>query len=320
MSGMGGDLGSRTSVLLEAEPWVESMLGIDSDPPRRRLQRAEFHLVRPSDHDRILELVTAFDPHVIVHLSVWEPFSRAAPKQATTLTDQAALSILGAVAECRALESIVVRSGVEVYGRARGSLTRPDESAPVAPTSQFGRNLAAVEATANAIGQRIGVPVATVRLGAVVGPHVPSPLGRLLRMPAVPFSVLADPPFAVAEDVECARAFVAAARRRLSEPVNVLNNGAITVLQAIRRGRRLPIPLIGPEWRVAKLVSGLFGAPIPDHVLETLHRGHLADNGRMQELVGFTPSSSTVDVIDRLYRWPSVIHVPARRPMAEQVA
>ena len=86
-----------------------------------------------------------------------------------------------------------MRSGVEVYGRARGSLTRPDESAPVAPTSQFGRNLAAVEATANAIGQRIGVPVAAVRLGAVVGPHVPSPLGRLLRMPAVPFSVLADP-------------------------------------------------------------------------------------------------------------------------------
>src|SRR6478736_6496682 len=98
---MGGDLGSRTAALLEDEPWVDAMLGMDTDPPRRRLHRSEFHLVRPSDHDRILDAVT----------------------------------------ECRALESIVVRSGVEVYGRARGSLTRPDESAPVAPTSQFGRNL-----------------------------------------------------------------------------------------------------------------------------------------------------------------------------------
>ena len=145
-----------------------------------------------------------------------------------------------------------MRSGIEVYGRGRGAPTRPDESAAVAPTCEFGRTLAEIEATAHDIGRRIGVPVAAVRLGSVLGPHVPSPLGRLLRMPFVPFSVLADPPFAVVEDVECARAFVAAAERRLDEPVNVLANGAITALQAIRRGRRIPIPLIGPEWRLAK--------------------------------------------------------------------
>lgn len=320
VSGMGGDLGSRVATLLEAESWVGPMLGIDTDPPRRRLNRAEFHLARPDDHDRILEFVTAFNPHVIVHVSVWEPFSRAAPELATTLTRQAARSILGAVAECRALESIVVRSGIEVYGRAAGSPTRPDESAPVAPTSQFGRNLAEVEATADDIGNRIGVPVSAVRLGSVVGPHVPSPLGRLLRMTAVPFSLLADPPFAVAEDVECARAFVAAAARRLAEPVNVVNSGAITVLQAIRRGRRIPVPLIGPEWHVARLISRMLGAPIPDHVLETLHRGLLADNGRMEELLGFRAEATTADVIDRLYAWPSVIHIPAARPMTEGIA
>ena len=139
----------------------------------------------------------------------------------------------------------------------------------------------------------------------VLGPHVPSPLGRLLRMPAVPFSVLADPPFAVVEDVETARAFVAAARDRLDEPVNVMANGAITALQATRRGRRIPIPLVGPEWRLARVISEMLGAPIPDHVLETLHRGRLADNSRMRELLGFTPATTTVEVIDKLYAWPS---------------
>src|SRR4029078_7028119 len=88
-----------------------------------------------------------------------------------------------------------------------------------------------------------------------------------------------------------------------------------TVLQAIRRGRRLPIPLVGPEWHVARVVSGLFGAPPPDHGMETIRRGHLADNPQMADLLGFTTRSSTVDVIDRLYRWPSVIHVAAVRPM-----
>jgi len=316
VTGMGGDLGSRVATLLEREDWVGDLLGIDADPPRRRLQRAKFHLASASDHDRIVDLVTAFDPHVVVHLSVWEPFSRANPKLARTLTNEAAISFLGAVAECRSLESLVVRSGIEVYGRARGTATRPDESAAIAPTCEFGHMLADIEQTATELGRRVGVPVSPVRLGGVLGPHVPSPLGRLLRMPVVPFSVLADPPFAVVEDVEAARGFVAAAGRRLAEPVNVLSNGAITALQAIRRGSRIPYPLIGPDWRLARLVSELCGAPIPEHVLETLHRGRLADNGRMRELLGFAAPGTTVEVIDKLYAWPSVVHVPAQRQVA----
>jgi UDP-glucose 4-epimerase len=316
VSGMGGDLGSRVAVQLEAEPWVDRLLGIDTDPPRRRLDRAEIHLATPRDHDRISSLILAFNPHVVVHLSVWEPSSRAAPRLAKHLTEAAAVSMLGAVAECRALESIVVRSGVEVYGRSRGNPTRPEESAPVAPTCEFGRTLAQVEDTARNIARRIGVTLAAVRLGMVVGPHVPSPLGRLLRMPAVPCSALADPPFSVVEDVETARAFVAAARRQIDEPVNVTANGAITAFQAIRRGGRLPIPLFGPEWWIARRASELLGAPIPDHVMEALHRGRLANNTRMRDLLGFASSTTTVDLIDQLYRWPTIIHTPARRQVA----
>ena len=128
--------------------------------------------------------------------------------------------------------------------------------------------------------------------------------------------MLADPPFAVVEDIEVARAFVAAAQRRLAEPVNVVANGAITALQAARRGRRIPVPLVGPDWRIARIVSGLLGAPIPDHVLETLHRGRLADNSRMGELLGFTPTATTMDVIDKLYTWPTVVRIPARKAVA----
>jgi UDP-glucose 4-epimerase len=316
VSGMGGDLGSRVAVALEQEEWVGELVGIDVDPPRRRLYRADFHLITPVEHDRIVDTIIAFNPHVVVHISVWEPNSRANPAAARQLTDDSATSILGAAAECRALESLIVRSGTEIYGRAHGAPTRPDESAAIDPTCEYGHMLAGIERTAIAIGRRIGVSVGAIRMGTVLGPHVASPLGRVLRMPAVPFSVLADPPFAVVEDVVVARAFVAAAERRLTEPVNVVNNGAITALQAARRGRRIPIPLVGPDWAIARAISGLLGAPIPDHVLETLHRGRLADNGRMQELVGFQPSSTTMDVIQKLYDWPTVIRTPARKAVA----
>ena len=47
------------------------------------------------------------------------------------------------------------------------------------------------------------------------------------------------------------------------QPVNVVASGAITCLQAIRRGRRVPLPLIGPEWRIARTMSYLLGLADP---------------------------------------------------------
>jgi UDP-glucose 4-epimerase len=311
VSGMGGELGSRVASLLEDEPWVGSLEGIDVDPPRRRLRRAVFHRIVPGQHDRTVETVTKFDPHVVVHIAVWEPHARASTATARSLTDDAVTSILGAAAECRALESIVVRSGIEIYGRARGSVTRPSESEPRDPTSEYGRMVAEIEQTARAIGRRVGVSVGKLRLATVLGPHVPSALGRVLRMPAVPFSAVSNPPFAVIHQHDAAEAFVRAAKVRLDEPLNIVAPGAITAYQAIRRGHRVPVPLVGPEWAIARGLTYLAGAPIPDHVLEMFHRGRLADNSRAREVLGFAPATTTSDVIDQLYRWPTVIHQPA---------
>lgn len=316
VSGMGGELGTRVASLLEDEAWVGSLEGIDADPPRRRLRRAVFHRIVPGQHDRIVHEVTRFNPHILVHLAVWEPHARAAPATARRLTDDAATSILGAAAECRALEAIVVRSGIEIYGRRTGSVTRPGEGVPVDPTSEYGHMVAEIEETAAKTGARVGVAVGNLRLAPVLGPHIPSPIGRFLRMPAVPFSALADPPFAVIHQQDAADAFVRAARARLAEPLNIVAPGAITAWQAIRRGRRLPVPLVGPEWLLARGLTYMSGTPVPDHLLELLHRGRLADNSRAREVLGFAPATTTLDVIDQLYRWPSIVHVPARQQVA----
>ncbi len=313
VSGMGGELGSLVASLLEAEPWVGPVLGIDVDPPRRRLRRSEFHLIEPSDRPRIVDVVTNFDPHVLIHLAVWEPDARAGTTLAKRLTHEAASSILAAAAECRSLESIVVRSGIEIYGRGRGSLTRPDEDAATRPTSEYGRMVAEIEATAQRVGQRIGVAVSALRLAPVLGPHVPSPLGRMLRQPVVPFSMLADSPFAVILDSDAARAFVAAAAQRPEGPLNVVAPGAITTMQAIRRGRRLPMPLVGPEWRVIRQLSYLFGAPMPEHVMELIHRGRLADGAKLISTLGISPHVTTQDVIDRLFQWEAIVRIPSKQ-------
>jgi UDP-glucose 4-epimerase len=313
---MGGELGSLVALLLESEPWVGALMGIDVDPPRRRLRKAEFHRIEPANRSRIVDVVTKFNPHVLIHLAVWEPDARVGTTAARQFTSDAATAVFGAVAECPALESIVVRSGIEVYGRARNSLTRPSEIVRTHPTSEFGRMLERLEQSARAVGDRVGVAVGTLRLAPVLGPHVPSPLGRLLRQPAVPFSALADPPFTVVEDRDAARAFVAAARKRIDEPVNVVAPGAITALQAIMRGRRVPVPLVGPEWAVVRRLSHVLGAPVPEHVMEVMHRGRLADGSHAMDALGVTTTSSAATIVDRLYKWPTVIRVPAAKAVA----
>ena len=145
--------------------------------------------------------------------------------------------------------------------------------------------LADVEPTAVSVAAAVRrVTVGSLRLAPVLGPHIPSPLGRLLRMPAVPFSALADPPFAVIHQHDVGRGI--RGRRSLHASTSRSTSslpGAITALQAIRRGRRLPVPVIGPDWAIARALTYLSGAPVPDHVLEMFHRGRLADNGRARE-------------------------------------
>ena len=305
ITGMGGELGTRVANLLEAdETWTEIM-GMDGYPPRRRITRTAFHRVDPVDRRKAVHLVREFDPEVVVHLGVYEPNAHFDPTTARLGSAGSAASVLGAAASCPGLRAIVVRSGIEVYGRRRGAPTRPDESAPVDPTTPWGRSLAHAEAVAAEAGQLAGVPVTFVRCAPVVGPSFPSPLGRYLRLPVVAVSPLVELPFAVLHQEDAAHALLAAAHARHDGPLNVVGPGAVTASQAVRRGGRVPVPVLGPGWWAAAATAELLGAPLPPHTRELLTRGGVADGARARAVLGVEPRP-TEDVVDQLYRWGEV--------------
>lgn len=309
ITGMGGELGTRVALLLEPDPQIGELLGIDVDPPRRRLRRAAFRRVDPRDRRRVVDIVREFAPTVVIHLGVYEPHARSGPRTSRERTLTGSIAALGAAADGGALEHVVLRSGIEVYGRRRGAPIVPDESVPPDPTSPFGHTLMRAEAVAVSAGEAAGIPVTALRMAPLVGPHFPSPLGRYLRMPVVPVSLLADPPFSMLHQEDAARAIVAALGRRHDGPVNVVGSGAVTASQAALKGRRLPLPLVGPEWAVARRIAEFVGAPVPEHVLELMHRGRTADGSRAGALLGFTPAYSTPDIVKQLYAWAPVAHL-----------
>src|SRR5207249_3732845 len=136
--------------------------------------------------------VRDFEPTAVVHLGVYEPNARCGPALARELTHHCTVNALSAAAESPSLDRIVVHSGIEVYGRGRGAPTRPDESVVPAPTSPYGRSLLEAENSAREIGMVASAAVTTLRCAPIVGPHMASPLGRLLRLPIVPVGAVSD--------------------------------------------------------------------------------------------------------------------------------
>src|SRR3954469_13735468 len=306
---MGGEVGTRVTNLLEADERVDGILGVDIDPPRRRLYRADFHRVDPRDRRKLVKIVRDFAPTAVVHLGVYEPNARSGPALARELTHAFAVTALGAAADSESLDRIVVRSGIEVYGRARNAPTRPDESLVPMPTSPFGRSLLQAENTAREVGVVAGAAVTALRCAPIVGPHMASPLGRLLRLPAVPVAALSDLPFSLLHEIDAANAFVAALDCGFDGPVNVVAPGAVTPVQAASIGRRLPIPVVGPSWAVARVATELLGAPLPAHGRELLVRGRSADGSLAHKVLGVVPETPTPDVVKDLYDWATVTYM-----------
>ena len=197
ITGMGGELGTRVATLLEQHDEFTEIMGVDIEPPRRHLDRTDFHRVDPRNRTRMLDVIGGFAPQLLVHVGVYEPNARSSPRSAATRTIAGTVAALDAARAGGALERVVMRSGIEVYGRGSDTPVRPDESVRPDPTSPFGQSLLHAERVVLTGAARVDATVALLRFAPVVGPHFPSPLVRLLRLPAVPVPAFGGGAFCV---------------------------------------------------------------------------------------------------------------------------
>lgn len=312
--GVGSELGSLSTSLLEHDIRFTDILGIDVNPPRRRLRRTVFARVEHNNSAEFVRLVVAHRPDVIVHLGVWEPHARLGTDDARIATGNYASALCRALAQLEDLSRLVIRSGLEVYGITRNQ--RPDETSPVMPTSTYGHMLAELEATTQAAAPKTAT-ITTLRFAPIIGAHVPSPLGRLLRLPVVPVDPFSRACFQVVADDDAARAVVHAATHGHHGVVNIAATDTTTVAAVARVGRRIVAPVVPNTWGITAQLTTLAGAPLPDHVLELLRHGRTATS--LVGDLGYKPTHTTSDVIQHLFSWPSVVRIAPNRPI-ERVA
>src|SRR4029078_12595364 len=126
---------------------------------------------------------------------------------------------------------------------------------PSPPSTPYGVSLLQVEAVAAGLGRRHGVSITPLRYAPVVGSHVPSPLGRLLRLPVVPASghsgaavrrarvaAGSPPPFQLLPPEDACVAMVRAMLVEHDGPLNIVGSDAASPWEGVRLGRRVPPP------------------------------------------------------------------------------
>jgi UDP-glucose 4-epimerase len=321
ITGVGGALGSRVAQLVESLREVEAVAGLDVVAPRRELRRTEVSVVDPRERRVVTQAIRRFEPTAIVHLGIYEPNARATPRVAADRTTSGTTTALGAAAENESLDRIVIRSGLEVYGRRNGAAQVPDETVVPDPTTAFGRTLLRAEQVAQATADSVGATCSVLRFASIVGPDVPSPLARYLRLPVVPVNGIPDAPFSLLHADDAARAIVAALRLRLDGPINVAGPGAVTAFQTVLMGGHTPLPIIGPWWALARAISNRLGSPVPEHLLELLQRGRVADLSKLDVLPDLYPEFDTMDCARALHGWNEpVTPTRAGEDRAERVA
>lgn len=296
---MGSAIGTSVARALERYDQVEAIQGFDLEPPRRWMRRAEFDFARPGDGDRVTRLVQEFQPTVVVHAWVFEPRARSSPGQARARTVAGTETVLGALQKIDSVEHIVVRSGNSVYGSGRATPERPSTETAIRPTSTFGEMLARVEERAETTASKLDATVSRVRVAPITASHLPNPLGRYLRLPAVPVPITAKR-FGVAHLVDAAASIAAAAVAKHDGPLNVIGADPVTPIEAITIGRRLPVPVLPLAFRLGRFLAEIPGTPLPTHIAQLMSQGGLMQPSDLSE-IGLTMTRTTRDALADLY-------------------
>lgn len=244
--------------------------------------------------------VVEADPTAIVHLATIDRSSRLGKERSRESVILGTQALFGAAERLRNLTHVLVRSEGHVYGSGnRTALIAREGERLGGQAPRHSRALREVETYATEAGRSVGVPVAILRAGESVGPHVDTPLAHLFRLPIVPIMWGFDPLLQLLHEDDLRDAFLHALDSRLDGVFNVAPAGPLYLSQILRlghiRAQRLPKPQLESAFRL--LARG--GLIVPTQVHHLLRHGRVLHARALRE-AGFTPHHTTRTVASSL--------------------
>jgi UDP-glucose 4-epimerase len=302
ITGIASYLGTELARILEDDPGVEYVAGLDIRRPHVPLERTELIEVDIRD-PALLERVPATRVDTVVHNQiVRRPGPGMSARRAHDVNVIGSLQLLAACERTPTLAAIVVRGSAGIYGAepAAPQFFTEDMARLYPLRTRFQRDVAEIENLFGTFaGRHESVVCSMLRYQPSIGPTGSTQIPQYLSLPVVPTYLGFDPRIQLIHERDALDALVAAVRRPVRGPVNVAAAGTIGLTRMVRMSGRptlpIPSPFFGSATGAAKRV-GLFD--LSTDFQRLLRYGRGVDTHRLTGEVGFRPRFTTVEAVE----------------------
>jgi UDP-glucose 4-epimerase len=306
ITGIASYLGTELARILEDDPEVEYVAGLDTRRPRVPLRRTEL-IEADIRSPEVLTRVPRTGVDTVVHNQiVRRPGAGMSARRAHDVNVIGSLQLLAACERTATLRSIVVRGSAGIYGAepAAPQFFTEDMARLYPLRTSFQRDVAEIENLFGTFARRHEAVVCTMlRYQPSIGPSGSTQIPQYLSLPVVPTYLGFDPRIQVIHERDALDALVAAVMRPVRGPVNVAADGTIGLTRMIRRAGRPMLPIPSPLFGGATSAARRLG--VPDFSLDfqrLLRYGRGVDTTRLEREVGFVPRRTTIEAVEDLVR------------------
>ncbi len=306
VTGVARYLGGRLARLLQDDPGVERVIGVDVVPPRGDIGDAEF--VRADIRNPIIgKVIASAGVDTVVHMSVLaQPGNAGGRTVMKEVNVIGTMQLLAACQKASSVKKLVVKSSSTVYGASPRdpAMFTEDMEPKVLPRSGFAKDSVEVEGYVRGFARRRpDVTVSVLRFANFLGPHMDTPMSAYFMLPVVPTVLGFDPRLQFVHEDDGLEVLRRCALEEHPGTFNVAGDGVILLSQAVHRAGRPTLPLlsafvssVGGLVRRAKVVD------FSPEQLRFLSFGRGIDTSRMREELGFVPRYTTVETFDDFVR------------------
>ena len=286
ITGLSSYWGGRLAQVLEREPRVQAIVGVDSSDPKHELERTEFVRV-DTQHGLIRRIVnaaaidTVIDTRLVVD-PLTEPLKRA--------HEINVIGTMNILAACSGSESpvrkLVFKSSAHYYGCEQDdpAFFTEDMARPHPPRTAIERDIVeAEEAVADFAARNRDTTVTVLRVANGIGGEVRTSHLALLSLPVIPSILGFDPRYQFIHEDDIVGVLEYCVRHDLPGIYNAAADGVLALSEVVSLLGKPSLPLL-PPWGTGFTAAQLrrLGLRIPLEMLRQLRFGRGLDNRRLK--------------------------------------
>jgi UDP-glucose 4-epimerase len=307
VTGLGTFWGGRLAQMLERDPDVDVIVGLDRFEPTIALERTEF-VRSDASYSILARIVKAAQIDTILHTFLVVDSTQMSGRTLHEINVIGTMNLLAAAsAPDSTVRNVVVKSSSLVYGAAPEDPVwfREESRRSHPPRTKVEKSLLEVEGYLRDFAEdNPHVCVSLLRMSNVLGPDITTPLSSALELPVVPHILGFDPRLQFVHEDDVLRAILFALQEDLPGIYNVAGDGMLpwSEVASICGKRMAPISPYFTELAVAPL-RRLGICDLPRETLELLRHGRGLDTRKIRR-AGFSFQHTSAGAVESF--WQSV--------------